>query len=157
MASEDSVDNILQRSLSLLAIVIHRIGKPYDPDQTLLGAMHPLFEELQRLLEAQDVRSSRGIDHESIEERDHLFRNRAPRRDGEHQHVRVALFREDAARSEVFLDELEEGSPIPMSVHEKFGIDEEPVLGGRVFLDGDTHAALSFNHTRDKPRLSFLG
>src|SRR5262245_4775872 len=107
MASEVSVDDVLEGSLPLLAVVIHGVGKSDDSGKSLSRAMQPLFEQLQRLLVTQDVRPSRGILHVLVAKRNHLLRNRASRRDRVHEHISVAWFRMNATRPEVCLDEFE--------------------------------------------------
>ena len=143
MASEDSVKNFLEWSLSLLAFMVHLIGKPDNSRESLLGLMGAFFEEPQRLTKPFVVFLPRRKDHIPIQKRNDLFRNRSSRRDGVDQHIRIPVFWENTTGLENFRCDLEDSATVPVLVKKKFRIDVVTKRCGWMRFYGDTNASFS--------------
>ena len=157
MASEDSVDDVVQTSLTLLPVVIHGVREPDDFHQPLGGVVDFSLEEPDRSDVPGDVVSSSGEFEVPLQKRHDFFRNRAPRRDRVNEHVGVPGFRMDRSRLEEVLREFEKSPSIPMLIDEEFRVDVETARRRRMLLDGDAETAFSFEHTRQKPAPPLLG
>jgi hypothetical protein len=63
MASEDSVEDILERTLALLSVEVHRVCELNDPRKALRFPVSLLYEQPQDVPEASEVVPTRGKPH----------------------------------------------------------------------------------------------
>jgi hypothetical protein len=69
MASEDSVEHMLERALPLLAVRVHRVGELDDLRQPFRGPMSAGLIQIHDHHEAREVAHSRGEAHVALQER----------------------------------------------------------------------------------------
>src|SRR5215211_1400033 len=151
MASEDSVEDFLQRALALLAVEVHRIGDLNDPRKPGRVAMFSKREEVQDQLEAPEVLRSCRVPHVPVEEGHNPPRQHGSGMDRVHEDRLVTRLRVDRASLELFPGHLEERPPDAVLRDAESGLDEEAEWDRGVGFDAHVHAALSFNHASQKP------
>src|SRR5580704_14699258 len=90
MASEDSVEDLIDRTPTLLALAVHRIRDFDDRRQPTWLTMQPAFEKMHRIFKQLHIGASRGELHVLPHERQQVLRNIRTRVDREHKHIGIA-------------------------------------------------------------------
>jgi hypothetical protein len=162
MASEDSVENLIDRTTSLLSLAVHRVSDFDDRRQPTGLTMQASLEKMHRIFEQLHVGAPRRELHVSPHERQHMGADVRPRVDREHKNVGITWLWPDPSALEHILHHFEQLPTSPVLIHEKLRLDVEAEGGGRVPLDGETPAALTLHNASCKPasrlcsRQSFL-
>jgi hypothetical protein len=156
MASEDSVEDVIELHPALLAVHVHRIGKSRYVGEPTWLSMHPAIHQVDHATEGLVVACPRGVAHVGSEKREHVLRDRRPRYDGVHQDIRVARLRADPADLEVLHGHFEELASDAMLVDEKLRLEAVAESLRGMTLDRDMHAALAFHQASQKPAPSLL-
>ena len=147
MASEDSVEHMLERALSLLTVRVHRLGKLHDLHQPFRGAVSAGLTEIQDHHEAREIAHARGEPHVALQERDYPCLQQRTRMDRVDQHGLVPGLRRAAPTQELLDGHLEQRPATAMSRDAERRLDEEAERNGAMRLDGAMNAALSFDDT----------
>ena len=147
MASEDSVEHMLERALSLLTVRVHRLGKLHDLHQPFRGAVSAGLTEIQDHHEAREIaqRARRtacsaagtGLPVPVTEDANGSRRPARPR----------SRAYACCATQELLDGHLEQRPATAMSRDAERRLDEEAERNGAMRLDGDMNAALSFDDT----------
>ncbi len=95
MASEDSVQDLIDRATPLLAFLVHRVCDLHDGRQPGRPAMQAPLEEMHRIFEQVDVATSRREAHISPHERQYVRLEVLTRVDRVDEHVGIAWLRPD--------------------------------------------------------------
>jgi hypothetical protein len=162
MASEDSVEDLVHRTLSLLAGAVHRIRDFDDRRQPTGLTVQATFEKIHRIFKQLHVGVSGRELHVSPHERQHACGDARSRVDREHEDVRIAWLWPDPSALEHILHHFEQLSTLPVLINEKLRLYVEAEGGGRVSLDTEAPATLTLHDAGYKPaprlcsRQSFL-
>ncbi len=151
MASEDSVEHLVMRYASMLAVPIEGVGELDDASQALRGSMPALSEQLDDDCEDLIVDHTRRIAHVSAEEGYDGVQKDTSIRDLENQHVLVPRLGKDRAGTKLLRSHFQEASSLPVLVKEKLRLDEVAKGRGGVPFDRHAHASFAFNEAGDKP------
>ena len=112
--------------------------------ESRLEKMHRIFKEIH-------IRTTRREAHVAPHERQEMLRDRSPRVDREHEHVRIAWLRPDPAAFKNLLSHLEELSSSPVLIHKKLRLDVVAEGMSRVPLYRDAPTALTLHDAGQKP------
>ena len=107
MASEDSVEDLVDRALSVLAVAVHRIRDFDDRRQSTGLTVQAALEEMHRIFKQLHVGASRRELHVSPHERQHVRIDVRPRIDREHQNVWISWLWPDPSALEYILHHFE--------------------------------------------------
>jgi hypothetical protein len=124
MASEDSVENLLLRNASVLAVPVDGVGKAHKPHDSFDTSLPAFTNKLDSGGEDLVVDSACGKPHVVPKKGyDHVPQD-TPIRDLQHQHVLIPWFREDRARAELLCSQFKEASSIPVLIEKELRLDE---------------------------------
>ena len=153
MASEDSLQNLGERTLPLLPLSgrIQRIRLLDDARQPLRGMVLLGLEGENNLLEDREMLLLCGIHHVLFDEGKNLFPQASATGDGEDQNLGIPRLGVDPPRAEDFPRHLQKPSPAFMLVDVEFGIHVDAELCCGMFLDGYGEASLALDESGQEP------
>src|SRR5215211_4580651 len=125
MASEDSVEDVLQWTLALLAVEVHRVCELNDPRKSLRLPVGSLCEQSQNVPEPSEVVPTCGEPHVSPQERRYDRGENRPGVDRIDQHRFVLGFGIDRAGPEFLPGHFEERPPDAVLRDAESRLDEE--------------------------------
>jgi hypothetical protein len=125
MASEDSVEHMLERALPLLAVRVHRVGELDDLRQPFGGAMGAGLVEIHDHHEAREVAHARREAHVALQERNDPLSQQRTRIDRVDQHGLVPWLGRDAPALELLDGHLEQCAPASVLRDAERGLDVE--------------------------------
>ena len=135
MASEDPVQDLVDRAAALPAFAVHRICDLHDRRQPSGPAMQALLEQMHRIFEQLHVATSRREAHVPPHERQYVRLKVLAGVDRIHEHVRIAWLWPDPSALENLFRHLEELPSAPVLIHEKLRLDVVAEGVGPVSLD----------------------
>src|SRR5437588_8032153 len=89
MASEDCVEDLVDRAATLLAFVMYRISDLHDGRQPRRAAVQPELEQMHRIREELVIDAARRESHVLPHEREYIRRDLCTRLDRVHKDVRI--------------------------------------------------------------------
>ena len=156
MASEDSVEDLLQRALALLPVEIHRVSDLNDLRKAGGSPMSGLCEQPQDVPEASEVLPTCGEPHVPPQEWCYDLGENRPGMDRIDQHRFVPRLGINGAGAELVPGHLEERTPTSVLRDAESRLDEEGEWHRRVGFDSHVDAALTLNHSSEKPAALLL-
>jgi len=156
MASEDSVEDFLQRALALLAVEVHRVSDLNDLREAGWCPVGGLCEQSQDVPEASEVIPTRGEPHVSPQERCYDRGENRSGVDRVDQHRLIPRLGVDRAGTELIPGQLEKRPPHAVLRDTESRLDEEAEWHRRVGFDPHVDTALTFDHSSEKPAALLL-
>jgi hypothetical protein len=145
MASEDSVENVLRRDSSVLAVPIDGVGKPNQSGDPLERLVLASIDQLNSTREDLVVGHTRRKAHIPPKERNDGVSQDPSIRDLQDEHIFVPRFGEDAARPELCRSHLKKTPSVPVLIQEELRLDEVAESRAWMSLERDADAAFAFN------------